>query len=109
MAPNSLGAVAGALRTNSLPLRVRRSECAPDGLSSCLDDARRGGRMDEGHAAHGVRAPPSSGPLRALRRGVPGAALAAARRGRAVLLPVQTDSLLGTTVRLKADTTYGGT
>src|SRR5438876_3516730 len=97
MAPNSLGTVAGALRTDSLPLRVRRSECAPDGLSSCLGDARRGGRMDEGHAAHGVRAPPAGRPLRALRRGVPGAAVAAARRGRAVLLPVQADFVLGTT------------
>src|SRR5262249_31120121 len=106
MAPGALRAAARPICADSLPLRVRRSERAADGLSSCLGDARRRGRMDEGDAAHRVCAPPAGRPLRALRRGVQGAALAAARRRRTVLLSVQADLVLGTTARLKADATY---
>ena len=79
------GAGARGLRAAALhALGFARAERAPDRLSSCPGGTRGGGRMDEGHAAHRVRASSAAGPVRRFRRGLPEAA---ARRGSTTARP----------------------
>src|SRR3954462_13983334 len=100
MAARAAGVDARRLRAPDVSMRLRRSECAPDRLSSCLGIARRGRRLVQGFAADRVCASPAGGPLRAVGRRLPGAFSAATRWGAAVFLPVHTHSLLGPAVRL---------
>src|SRR3954470_6017685 len=100
MAPRAAGTDAGRLRAASLQVRLRRSDCAADRLSSCLGIARGGRRLVQGFAADRVCAAPAAGALRAVRRRLPRTAAAAARAGAAIFLSVQTDPLLGPALRL---------
>src|SRR4051794_13108815 len=100
MAPRAAGTDAGRLRAASLYVRLRRSDCAADRLSSCLGIARCSRRLVQGFAADRVCAAPAAGAVRAVRRRLPGAAAAATQSGAAVFLSVQTDPLLGPALRL---------
>src|SRR5947199_6504 len=95
----------GGVRAPALSMRLQGSDRAADRLSSCPGRARRGRRVDEGHAARRVRTPPARGPVRSVRARIRGAARRPARRDAAVLFPVQAHTLLGAADRLKPDTT----